>query len=63
MDFPNRWAVIEEAGYVGESVIRDNFDSWSEANAFTLKRYDADEREELHVDIAYWDGDGWSYDY
>lgn len=58
----SEWAVIENAGYVGENV-RGRFESWHAAERFVQDKYDEDERQDLHVDIAYWDGDGWSYDY
>ena len=60
-----RWAVIENAGYDRETVRRDDFASWVEADRWATRHYGADERDELRVDIARWDmAEGfWSYDY
>ena len=64
MQKPARWAVIENAGYEGECVRRGDFKSAMEAERYAQSKYDEDEREDLHVDIAFWDADGfWSYDY
>lgn len=59
-----RLAVIENAGYEGES-IRGEFTSWRDAQAFIDSHYEDDEFESLHVDIAHWDVEGsfWSYDH
>lgn len=64
MQKPARWAVIENAGYDGECVIASNFPHWLDAHAYVRSHYDEDERESLHVDIAFWDEEGfWSYDH
>lgn len=46
------FAIIENAGYVGEKDIGGRFATYTEASKRLHKQYDADEIESMHVDIA-----------
>lgn len=68
---PGQWAVIEMAGMArGECIVRV-FDGDTPAAGrgpaedWLFNRYDEDERDELHPDVAHWDAEGgfWSYDH
>jgi hypothetical protein len=62
---PNRWAVIEYAGYEGECVVASDFSHWQFAQEYVNNHYDRDEQEDMRVDIAFWDAEQecWSYDH
>jgi hypothetical protein len=45
-----KWVIVENAGYIGECDIA-TCSSYREALHYQNSHYDADEREELHVDI------------
>jgi len=65
MEAHMRWAVIENAGYEGEWVAQTDFATEREAWKWAHERYQYDEMQEMHVDVAHWDDDQecWSYDY
>jgi hypothetical protein len=46
------YAVVENAGYVGECDIRTGLLTYMEASDYMHSYYDQDEIEGLHVDIA-----------
>lgn len=62
---PERWKIIENAGYIGEVEIPGEFPDQYEAWAEVKRRYRDGEQERLHVDVAHWDDEGgfWSYDH
>ena len=55
------YIVVENAGYEGERDVK-NFISYRAALKWLLKNYAEDERDGLHVAIAFEDGNGRSYD-
>jgi hypothetical protein len=56
------YAVIENAGYVGERLAKKGFGSYMGALKWMKRVYEEEERERLHVEIARREGEGWSYD-
>jgi hypothetical protein len=63
--YKRTWAVIENAGYEGEWIAREDLPSMFRAIEVMEKLYpDQEEREALHVDVAWKTEEGWySYDY
>lgn len=58
------WVVVESAGYDGEYVWPTLHSTYAEASRWMGRKYDAEEIEELHVDIARVDDEQHlSYDY
>jgi hypothetical protein len=57
------YAIIELAGYDGENVRATGLSFLAACKKLERLYPNADEREELHVDIAREDADGYSYDY
>lgn len=49
---PEKYIVVENAGYEGEQDIRE-FRHWCDAYDFIAKTYSPDELAELHVAIAF----------
>ena len=58
------WAIIEQAGYVGENDIGGRYATEAEAYRALKRQYDADEIEDMHVSVAGVEPDGsFTYDF
>lgn len=56
------FVIVEHAGYEGEHDIGGKFDSYAEARDYVRKMYEPDEREQLHVEIAFDGPEGRTYE-